>query len=141
VHSNGLVHAPSGLIARLAGSNAAGKIRGVRRVIPFGLFYDNKEAVHALPSLRPTKPGLLESAIQGPRSQVIAGASGNGDSPGLGPMLELAVTALCCREVPAIFLNEPDDVSDLHPERLARSASDILTCSHRGRLRHRLPAA
>jgi hypothetical protein len=44
-------------------------------------------------------------------------------------MLELAVAALCCDDVPAIFLNEPDDVPDLHAKWLARSTSEILTCS------------
>ena len=36
------------------------------------------------------------------------------DTPWLGLVLELAMTPLCCDEEPTLFLDELDDIADLH---------------------------
>jgi hypothetical protein len=115
VHLNGLVHAPCGLLTRVAGGHATGKIGRVSRVVAARPLDNNEKTVHrALPSLRPSNARLLEHAVERPGGKIVAWVPRYCNAPRLVGMLELAMAALGRDKEPAVLLNQPDDVSDLH---------------------------
>jgi len=109
------VHAPCCLLTSAAGGDTPGKVRGVCRVVASRPLNNNEETVHCvLPSLGATNAGLLEDAIECTRGEIVARVPRYCNAPGLLGVLELAMTAFGRDEKPAVFFDEPDDISYLH---------------------------
>jgi hypothetical protein len=134
VELDSLVHAPRCLFPCAAGSDAAGEVRRIGRVVAAGALNDDQEPIHrSLPSLRPSQASLLENTGQGSRRQVITRMPCNCDAPQLARMLVLSMAALRHNQEPAIILYQPNDVSDLHLPG-PRPTTEILAWSGKGRL-------
>jgi len=69
-------------------------------------------AAYLIPNLPPAR--LLENAVQGTRSQIIARLAGNGDAARFGRMLELPVAPPRRVQIPAVVEQLSNHLSDLH---------------------------
>jgi hypothetical protein len=67
----------------------------------------------------PLQTSLLLNTVQSAGRKIIARFAGNSDATRLARVLELAMTSSCCNQVPAIGLQQPEDVTDLHARRIA----------------------
>ena len=97
-----------------AGCDAAGQVRDVRGVVAFCLLDDDRVA-HITSRLETC---LLEDAVQRAWREIVAWLTWNSDPTGLARVLVLAMTAPCGDEVPAICLDQPKHLADLHRRRI-----------------------
>lgn len=71
---------------------------------------------------------LTKDACRGLGVQVVGPLTGDSDATGLGRVLELPVTAACGHDPPAVLLEQPEDLVNLHAAPIARvSVSVALT--------------
>ncbi len=95
--------------------DAARKVWNVGGEVAFGtLNYDGISHMASLFQIR-----LLQDAVLRARSKVIAWLARNSDPTGLARVLELAVTAAGCYQMPTIVLQQPEDFAHLHERRIA----------------------
>src|SRR5205823_12091721 len=90
-----------------------GNISGV--VVRRPLNHDG--VTHDMSSLSQT--GLLENAILSSNRQLVAHLTRNSDTPAFDLMFELAMAALGRDLVPAVFLQQPENLADLHAARIS----------------------
>ena len=62
---------------------------------------------------------MLEDAVEGAGCKVIAWLSGHRNASGFHRMLELAMTASGAYKKPPVVLNHPENLADLHTERIS----------------------
>ena len=61
---------------------------------------------------------MLQDAVKCTRSKVIAGLSRYSDPPRLDRVLELAVAAPGCYEIPTVLVQHTEDLANLHTGRI-----------------------
>lgn len=95
--------------------DAARKVWNVGGEVAFGTL--NYDGISHMASLFQT--GLLQDAVLRAGCEVIAWLARNSDPTGLARVLELAVTAAGCHQMPTIVLQQPEDFAHLHGRRIA----------------------
>jgi hypothetical protein len=96
-------------------SNATREIRDIGRVVALGLF--NHDGIAHTTSRLQT--GLLEDAVQGARSEIIARFARDSDAAGFDGMLELAVATARSDKIPTIGLQQAANFADFHMDRIS----------------------
>jgi hypothetical protein len=104
-----------GLSERGTGRNAPRQVRYVCREVRTSFFYNNSVA-HADPLSAESR--LLQDTVERARSQMITWFAWHGHPAWLVRVLVLAMATAGDNEIPAIFLENPQHLGDLHHRRL-----------------------
>ena len=127
VHLDGFAHIASSLFAGFSSGYTAWQVGRIRGKILVCFFDYDEEAVHSLLLffLCLFQLRLLQNAIPSSGSKVIAWVSCNGHSTRFLRMFILAMTSFCGYQIPTIFRDQPDRLTDFHLAILAQINREV----------------